>query len=128
MKKILITLSIALIFSSCSSEIDTFDYDPKYLIEIDFTTGHVMEGGNILEAASLEIREICIKALHNEALQAGYKAEILCQGSGGNNALFYYMRLNGSKYYLITERETKTLVNVVTHYEQNNCLKRWIKN
>lgn len=128
MKKILITLSIALIFSSCSSEIDTFDYDPKYLIEIDFKTGQVKEGGNFLEAASPEIREICIKALSNVALPEGYNAEILCHGSGGNNAYFYYIKLNGSNYYLITESETKTLVHVVTHYEENNCLKRWIKN
>ncbi|AZA91136.1 Uncharacterised protein [Chryseobacterium nakagawai] len=131
MKKILITLSIALIFSSCSSEIDTFDYDPKYLIEIDFKTGQVKEGGNILEAASPEIREICIKFLKNENLPEGCKVEILCQGSGGKNALFYYLKVitqHEAAYILITQKESETLVHVVNAYEKSSCLKRWIKN
>lgn len=131
MKKILIAMSLTLIFASCSSEIDTFDYDPKYLIEIDFKTGLLKEGGKVLQAASPELSDICLKALRNETLPEGYKAEITCQGSGGNNVLFYYIKLissNGSNYYLVSSNGSVTMVHIVTHYEQNNCLKRWIKN
>lgn len=130
MKKFLITLSLVMTLASCTTEIDTFDYDPRYLIEIDFKTGNVMEGRILLVPANAEISEICLKALRNETLPEGYKAEITCQGSGGNNALFYYINLissNGSKNYLVTQNELVTMVNVITHYEQNNCLKRWIK-
>ncbi|MEE6129163.1 hypothetical protein V2E39_17320 [Chryseobacterium arthrosphaerae] len=129
MKKFLITLSIALIFSSCSSEIDTFDFNPKFLIEINFKSGQVKEGGKVLETASPELRNMCISAVNNETLPEGYKAEILCLGSGEKNIQFHYLKITSNcniGYYLITTNNSTTLVHTVSAYDQKSCPNRWI--
>lgn len=129
MRTLVINLFLIIFFISCSSEIDTFDYDPAYKIEIDIKTGQVKEGGITLEPTDPELQSICLKALKNETLPDGYKAEILCFGSGENNLQFHYLKLETTSfigYYLITSNNTLISVHNVATYEQNNCLKRWI--
>lgn len=129
MRTLIINLFLITFFVSCSSEIDTFDYDPQYLIEIDFKAGQVMEGGKVLQAADPETRDICLKAMRNETLPDGYKAETLCFGSGENNVRYHYLKITIKSivgYYLVTNNNSVTLVHTVSYYQQNSCLKRWI--
>ena len=129
MRTLITTLFLLTSFISCSSEIDTFDYDPAYKIEIDFKTGQVKEGGITLEHATPELESICLKAVKNETLPDGFKAEMLCFGGGENNLQFHYLKLETTcflGYYLITTNSNVVLVHSVSTYNQNSCLKRWI--
>ncbi|AZA82197.1 hypothetical protein C1637_09795 [Chryseobacterium lactis] len=129
MKNLIISLILSILLASCSSDIETFEYDPKYLIEIDFKSGQIKEGGKVLKPASSEISAICVKAINNEPLPEDYNAKILCIGSGGNNVEYFYVFISSSTvtgYFLVSRKEDKYLTHIVNAFEQNSCLKRWI--
>ncbi|HAO26752.1 MAG TPA: hypothetical protein DCQ68_01840 [Chryseobacterium indologenes] len=129
MRKLIIILLLITKFTSCSTERDNDERDPKYLIEVNFEKGIVNEGGKQLEPASPEISEICeneiklsIPGIDNP------NVKILCFGSGESNERYYYIFISSkSEYYLTTSKSEKYQTHIVKNYEQRNCLKRWIK-
>ncbi|MFP3835382.1 hypothetical protein [Chryseobacterium sp. SIMBA_028] len=129
MKTLIFKLLLALTITSCNPENDSYERASSLLIEVDFNSGFVKDGGLFLNSANELEADICFKALRSENLPDGYSSTMLCLGSNGNISYNYIKIIgpSGSQIYLVTSREELILVHKVTFYNQKDCLKRWIK-
>lgn len=129
MKTIIISLVLLLSICSCSTETEYDSKDPKYLINVNFATGIVKEGGVKLQSANNQSLELCLKVKAGLPLPEGYSSKVLCIGSDGLNTGFMYIQIAdsiGLNYYLLTFNESTALVHFPINYLQVNCLNRWI--
>lgn len=127
MKTLILILALTLL-GSCSTERDQ-EEGFKYLIQVDFMTGVVKEGGKILIKADEKTEEICNQIIKGKPLSEGYFYKTLCIGSDGNGTSFMYILLTSpttTAIILITYNNTATLSNLTPDFLQESCLKRSI--
>lgn len=129
MKSIIVNLLLLFCLYSCADDARYEERNPIYLINVDFTSGIVKEGGVNLIPADETAVKLCLKVKSGLPLPDGYNSNALCMGSDGKSANFIYLRLmsaSGANMYLMTFNESTTLVHKITEYHQTDCLNRWI--
>lgn len=127
MKK-LILIAVCYLFIACN-ERDFEERDFGYLIQVNFKTEKVKEGWKDLNKSDYKATLFCQQIIKGNVSLNDYSFKELCLGSDGHGTNYMYVQLstlNVTEVHLITYKENKILVNTISDYNQNDCVKRWI--